>query len=204
MFFPLRPIPEGKKKMKQFIFTSLKDPRAARLRAALIEEYDNRYGNFYDEEGAKAELDRYPAEDFTPPRGNFLLLIDGEETIGGGAFKFYDETTAELKRIWIDNGYRRQGLAALILEQLELQARWQGYRRLYLTTGFRQPEAVNLYLKNGYTNLFDLNGDWEAYRHLPFEKDISDKRPENNNERDNRLRSFSPVKAQSALSPKSL
>jgi len=26
--------------MKQFIFTSLKDPRAARLRAALIEEYD--------------------------------------------------------------------------------------------------------------------------------------------------------------------
>ena len=101
--------------MKQFIFTSLKDPRAARLRAALIEEYDSRYGNFYDEEGAKAELDRYPAEDFSPPRGNFLLLIDGEETIGVGALKFYDETTAELNRIWIDNCYLRQGLDALIL-----------------------------------------------------------------------------------------
>ena len=194
--------------MKQFVFTSLKDPRAARLRAALIEEYDSRYGTFYDEQGAKAELDRYPAEDFAPPRGNFLLLIDGEETIGGGAFKFFDETTAELKRIWIDNGYRRQGLAALILEKLELQAHQQGYRRLYLTTGFRQPEAVNLYLKNGYTNLFDLNGDWEAYRHLPFEKDIHNKNHELDRNRDNDLDShlqpFSPVKAESALSPTSL
>ena len=194
--------------MKHFVFTSLKDPRSAGLRAALIEEYDSRYGSFYDEEGAKAELDRYPAEDFAPPKGNFLLLIDGETTIGGGAFKFYDETTAELKRIWIDNGYRRQGLAVLILDKLERQAQLQGYKRVYLTTGFRQPEAVNLYLKNGYTNLFDLNGDWEAYRHLPFEKDIRNKNHELDRNRDNDLDShlqpFSPVKAESALPPTSL
>lgn len=156
-----------------FVFSSPTDPRAAPLREALIEEYNSRYGTFYDEEGAKAELDRYPPQDFLPPVGNFLLLIDGQTTIAGGAFKFYDEKTAELKRIWVDNKHRRQGLAAKILEKLEKQAAIQGYQRLYLTTGFRQPEAVNLYLKHGYLNLFDLNGDWEAYRHLPFEKDIS-------------------------------
>lgn len=156
-----------------FVFSSPTDPRATPLREALIEEYNSRYGTFYDEEGAKAELDRYPPQDFLPPVGNFILLVDGQTTIAGGAFKYYDEKTAELKRIWVDNKYRRQGLAAKILEKLEKQAAIQGYQRLYLTTGFRQPEAVNLYLKHGYLNLFDLDGDWEAYRHLPFEKDIS-------------------------------
>lgn len=165
-----------------FVFTSPIDPRATRLRDALIEEYNNRYGSFYDEEGAKAELDRYPPQDFAPPSGNFMLLIDGQTTIGGGAFKFYDDKTAELKRIWVDNAYRRQGLAAKILDQLEKQAANQGYQRLYLTTGFRQPEAVNLYLKNGYLNLFDLDGDWQAYRHLPFEKDIRHLAPKKHND----------------------
>ena len=185
-----------------FVFTSPTDPRAARLRAALIDEYNSRYGNFYDEEGAKAELDRYPPQDFLPPIGNFLLLIDGQTTIGGGAFKFYDDKTAELKRIWVDDGYRRQGLAAKILQKLEKQAAIQGYERLYLTTGFRQPEAVNLYLKNGYRNLFDLNGDWEAYRHLPFEKDIShsgSKTPPHNDP--DFLQPPLPSKAETTLSP---
>ncbi|MHC5306485.1 GNAT family N-acetyltransferase [Bartonella sp. LJL80] len=156
-----------------FLYTTTDDPKAKPLRDALLHEYDSRYGTFYDEQGAAAELDRYPPAAFSPPTGNFLLLMRGDETIGGGAFKFFDQQTAELKRIWTADRYRRQGLAARILAELENQAALQGYHRLYLTTGFRQPEAVGLYLKHGYTNLFDLQGDWEAYRHLPFEKDIT-------------------------------
>lgn len=156
-----------------FIYTSTDDPRAKPLNDALLNEYDSRYGTFYDPKGAITEMNRYPAEIFAPPHGLFLLLMHGNETIGGGAFKYYDSETAELKRIWTSQKYRRQGLAAKILKELEWQAARQGYKRLYLTTGFRQPEAVGLYLKNGYQNMFDLVDDWEALRHLPFEKDIS-------------------------------
>ncbi len=59
-----------------------------------------------------------------------------------------------------------------MLQELEEQAARQGYRRVFLTTGFRQPEAVGLYLSHGYTALFDLEADPETVAHLPFEKQL--------------------------------
>ena len=64
-------------------------------------------------------------------------------------------------------------MARRVLLELEAQAARQGYSRIYLTTGFRQPEAVGLYLVNGYTALFDVAADPEVYKTLPFEKDIT-------------------------------
>lgn len=159
---------------EHFLYTSIHDPRAKILTDSLLEEYDRRYGTFFDPQGAIAEMQRYPASDFAPSTGNFMLLIRDGETIGGGGFKFYNETTAELKRVWTSEKYRRQGLAAKVLQELEKQAARQGYLQLYLTTGCRQPEAVALYLKHGYINQFDLEGDLEAIKKLPFTKDISD------------------------------
>lgn len=155
-----------------FLYTTTLDPRAKPLIDELIFEYDSRYGTYFNAEGAAAELNRYPPEAFAPPHGNFLLLLRDGETIGGGAFKHYDERTAEFKRIWTRHDLRRQGLARKLLVELELQAARQGYQRIYLTTGFRQPEAVGLYLHNGYTALFDTSADPEIYKSLPFEKDV--------------------------------
>ena len=153
-----------------FIYTTPLDPLAKPLIDDLIHEYDSRYGDFFDREGAVVELNRYPPEAFAPPVGNFLLLLREGEPIGGGAFKRYDEHTAELKRMWTRRDHRRQGLASRVLAELEAQAIRQGYARLYLTTGFRQPEAAGLYLRNGYTPLYDTSLPHDAYRHLPFTK----------------------------------
>jgi GNAT superfamily N-acetyltransferase len=153
-----------------FLYASPRDPQATPLIEDLTYEYDTRYGDFYDREGAAAEMKRYPPEVFAPPHGNFLLLIRDGETIAGGAFMRYDVQTAEFKRIWTRRDLRRQGIARKLLVELEAQALRQGYARIYLTTGFRQPEAKGLYLTNGYTALFDVNGDLEALRHLAFEK----------------------------------
>ncbi len=155
-----------------FVYTTPNDERSQPLIEALIVEYETRYGDYYGEP-ARNELSRYPAELFAPPHGAFLLLIRNGETIGGGAFKRYDEHTAELKRIWTHADLRQQGLARKVVVELERQAARQGYTRIYLTTGFRQPEAKELYLRSGYTALFDVNAAPETYRHLPFEKDIS-------------------------------
>jgi GNAT superfamily N-acetyltransferase len=155
-----------------FIYTTPDDERAQPLIEALIEEYESRYGNYFGEP-ARNELSRYPASSFAQPDGAFLLLIRESETIGGGAFKRYDEHTAELKRIWTRSDLRQQGLARKIVYELEAQAARQGYSKIYLTTGFRQPEATQLYLKSGYTALFDVSVDPEVYGHLAFEKDIA-------------------------------
>jgi GNAT superfamily N-acetyltransferase len=156
-----------------FVNCSSRDPRAKPLIEELTFEYDTRYGDFFEKEGAVVEMNRYPPEAFAPPHGNFLLLMRGDEAIAGGAFMRHAEGTAEFKRIWTRRDLRRQGLARKLLVELEAQASRQGYARIYLTTGCRQPEAAGLYLTNGYTALFDVNADLEALRHLAFEKLLS-------------------------------
>lgn len=156
----------------EFLYTSTQDVRAVPLIEALTIEYDTRYGTYFSTDGAAAEMNKYPPEVFAPPHGNFLLLLRDGQTIGGGAFMRYDEVTAEFKRIWTHGDLRRQGLARKVLNELEAQAYRQGYKRVYLTTGFRQPEARELYLRNGYTALFDVSADPEIYGTLPFEKSL--------------------------------
>ncbi|VDA98904.1 hypothetical protein BANRA_05207 [Klebsiella pneumoniae] len=43
------------------------------------------------------------------------------------------------------------------------------YSHIYLTTGFRQPEAVKLYLSQGYEAQFDLTRDPEEYSQPPYD-----------------------------------
>ncbi|BCW90434.1 hypothetical protein sos41_36030 [Alphaproteobacteria bacterium SO-S41] len=158
----------------RFIYTVMDDPRALPLIEALSADYIRLYGAEYGEDAA-LEMTRYPAARFTPPEGAFLLLQRDGVTIGGGAFKSYgrETGTAEFKRIWVHDDFRRQGLAQAILVELEAQAARQGYRRVYLTTGFRQAAATALYRTTGYTPLFDVNADLKTLLKLPFEKTLT-------------------------------
>lgn len=156
-----------------FLYTLPSDPVALPLVEQLTDEYQTRYGNYFEEGGAVLEMTRYPPERFAAPDGAFVLLLRDRRPIAGGAFMRYDETTAEFKRVWTDRDHRRQGLARKVLVELEGRAAAQGYHRVYLTTGFRQPEARELYLRTGYTALFDLNADPETIQILAFEKIIA-------------------------------
>ena len=158
---------------EQFVYTTPLDPRARPLIEGLTFEYDSRYGDVMREPGAPREIDRYAPEVFAPPHGNFVLLLRDGIAIGGGAFMRHDERTAELKRVWTHGALRRQGLASRVLAELEAQVLRQGYERIYLTTGFRQPEAVGLYRSHGYTALFTDDADPETPRKLPFEKHLA-------------------------------
>lgn len=159
---------------EQFLYTTPLDPRAKPLIEGLTFEYDSRYGDVMREPGQPREMERYPAEAFAPSHGgNFVLLLRDGVAIGGGAFMRHDERTAELKRVWTHSELRRRGLASKVLVELEAQVQRQGYERIYLTTGFRQPEAVGLYLGHGYTALFDPPADPETPRKLPFEKHLA-------------------------------
>lgn len=149
------------------------DPRVRPLLDELAVEYETRYGNLFSSEGAAEELNRYPAEVFAAPHGALIILQENGESVAGGAFRRYDQDTAELKRIWTHSAHRRRGLARRVLLELEAEALRRGYSKLYLTTGPRQPEAKNLYLATGYTALFDLAADPEEIKHLAFSKDLA-------------------------------
>ncbi|MFP7366680.1 GNAT family N-acetyltransferase [Corynebacterium callunae] len=142
----------------------------------LAYEYATRYADFdgfEKEEDAPEEIDLFPPFLFEAPYGDLLLIQRGTQTIAGGAFMYLDEETAEVKRVWTSKEHRRQGLSRRIMTALESAAAERGYRRIYLTTGPRQPEAKHLYLSLDYTPLFDLDEDPEKVLHLAFEKVIT-------------------------------
>ncbi|MFN3865642.1 MAG: GNAT family N-acetyltransferase [Demequina sp.] len=66
----------------------------------------------------------------------------------------YRETTpgdVELKRLWVEPGYRGNGHARVMLGVAEAAARKAGATRLILETGTGQPEAMALYDSTGWS-----------------------------------------------------
>jgi len=145
------------------------DPLLAPLLADLVVEYGTRYGR----ESANTQLTEVPPADFSPPNGVFVVLTEGGAPVAGGAIRRYDATTAEVKRVWTAHRHRRRGLGLRVMAELEAAAIGLGYLRIHLTTGPRQPEARDLYLRAGYTPRFDLTADPEAVGPLPFGKELA-------------------------------
>ena len=72
---------------------------------------------------------------------------------GCGCFKPYDSQTAEIKRMYVKPENRGKGLSKQILTELEKWAQESGYSKLCLETGLKQPEAIGLYNKSGYSRI---------------------------------------------------
>ena len=144
------------------------DPMVAPLLAELAIEYSDRYGGSAGE--VHANLVNHPASDFAAPHGDLLVVVEDGEPVAGGAFRRYDEQTAELKRIWTAREHRRRGLATFVLAELEAEALRRGYHRIFLTTGPRQQEAVAPYRSAGYTPLEHTVSSRSGLLAHPFEK----------------------------------
>jgi GNAT superfamily N-acetyltransferase len=142
---------------------AMSDPLVLPLLKDLVQEYTSRYGFLYE------DLLSYPESRFAPPDGAFILLVENDQAIAGGAFQRHTPDTAEVKRVWTHRDHRRRGLAARVMAELEKEAAGRGYARMYLTTGPNQPEAVSLYLTGGYVALFDVTNP-PTSGPLPFEK----------------------------------
>ncbi|WP_323100131.1 NADPH-dependent FMN reductase [Intrasporangium sp. YIM S08009] len=147
---------------------SPRDDVAAPLLEDLVVEYGTRYGRTT----AETQLTEVPVDDFESPDGAFLVVVRDGQTIAGGAIRRYDAETAEVKRVWTNAQFRRQGLARRVLSELEGAAASLGYRRIHLTTGPRQPEARALYLAAGYVPAFDTSVDPEAVGPHAFDKEL--------------------------------
>lgn len=92
--------------------------------------------------------------------------------VGCGGFRISDNTTVEIKRMFVKPEYRGKGIASRILQELEIWAIESGYSRAILETGKKQVEAIRLYQKKGYR----LIENYGPYKNQPnsvcFEKQL--------------------------------
>ncbi len=128
---------------------------AVRLVDAMVTEMDQLYGQA---PGGGVGSGASPS-DFTPPTGAFLVIYAGGKPVAGGGLKRDDDGVAEIKRMYVVPGARRQGLGRRLLEALEDRARELGYARIRLDTGARQPHAQAMYERAGYHPIDNYNGN---------------------------------------------
>ena len=79
-----------------------------------------------------------------------VMAYDDKTPLGCGAIKESALNTMEVKRMYVSPKSRGNGIATIILTELEIWAVELGYTKCILETGKRQPDAIALYKKNGY------------------------------------------------------
>jgi GNAT superfamily N-acetyltransferase len=81
---------------------------------------------------------------------NVVVAYCDGNPVGCGAFKPYNDSSAEVKRMYVPEAVRGQNIASRVLTEIENWARETGFNTCILETGLRQPEAIALYKKMGY------------------------------------------------------
>jgi putative acetyltransferase len=104
-----------------------------------------------------------------------IVTYDNEIPVGCGAIKEYSGDAMEVKRMFVLLNRRGQGIATTILKELELWAIELNYIKCLLETGKKQPEAIALYKKNGYTVIPNYGQYENVENSVCFEKILTGK-----------------------------
>ncbi|MES2779398.1 MAG: GNAT family N-acetyltransferase [Bacteroidota bacterium] len=102
-----------------------------------------------------------------------VVAYENETAIGCGAIKEYDKNIMEVKRMFVQPEKRGNGIASIVLKELENWSIELGYPKCILETGIKQPEAIRLYTKNNYNRIPNYGQYAEVASSVCFEKQLS-------------------------------
>ncbi|MEZ7500340.1 GNAT family N-acetyltransferase [Flavobacterium sp. Arc3] len=128
--------------MIQIIRTTPDNPDFIKLIALLDKDIQLRDGedhSFYDQFNKTDSIK------------NAVVAYEDDKALGCGAFKVYEGSTAEVKRIFVIPESRGKNIASNVLAELESWAKELSFSSCILETGKKYPEAIALYKKNGYS-----------------------------------------------------
>lgn len=148
---------------EQFRDVSPEDADLQPIIEGLFGEYAARYGDYFSKD-AEVELTEW----YLAPQGLFIVLERDGEIIATGAYKPFDEHTAEIKRIWTNKrcasrAGRARGTGAGA-------PGGAGGLQPHLPDHGVSPAGGGAALSQpGYQPQFDLNRDPEEYSQPPFD-----------------------------------
>lgn len=127
----------------------------------LFQEYENAIGINLEFQEFNKELNNlssiYPDDD-----GGILILYYGEVPAACIALKRIDESTGEIKRLYVQKEFRKFGFGRVLVKSCIHLAKEKGYHLLKLDTLSSMHAAIALYKSFGFH-------ETEPYRFNPFE-----------------------------------
>jgi GNAT superfamily N-acetyltransferase len=125
--------------------------------AGLLEAY-------FDDAGWQAELDGLPGA-YAATEGGALLLanLDGA-AVGCVALRQLDDGSCEMKRMYVDDTGRGQGVGRALGEAVIQRARDLDHSAIHLDTSIEQHEAIALYRSLGFEEVEPHNEVPDAMR----------------------------------------
>lgn len=141
--------------------TAFDHPDSEKLRAAQRIEIDARYGGD-TEPGTKPSASDVPV---------FVVAYDAAgRPVACGGLRQLDDSSAEIKRMFVTPDARGTGASVAVLRALEDRARSRGWGTLRLETGTAQPDAVRFYEREGYTLIPNFGAYAGASESLCYER----------------------------------
>ena len=135
---------------------------AVAQRIFLPEKTVQEFYDILDEEGELDDVDNYQKIYFDN-YGLFLVVLDDEQLVGTGAIKKLTDNIAELKRIWLLEGYHGQKIGYQIVSRLLDFARTQNYEKVWLQTSLKQKRAIDFYTQFGFHEIPNYRESMDNY-----------------------------------------
>lgn len=102
---------------------------------------------------APASSQSVQPSDLAPPNGVWLVAYLDRRAVGCGGLQCLNADTAEIRRLFLDESARGQGIGRRLLAELESYARRLGYERVRLTTSDAQAEALQMFQTANYQEI---------------------------------------------------
>lgn len=112
---------------------------------ALIDEY-------FDKVAFENELKNLPG-DYTPPHGQLLLATVDNVAAGCVALRRLDRNSSEMKRMYVLESFRNQGVGRSLGTAILKESKTLGYKKIFLDTSIHQVEAQRLYKSLGFRGI---------------------------------------------------
>jgi putative acetyltransferase len=103
-------------------------------------------------QGFEQELAELPGA-YAPPDGRLLLAVADGKPVGCVALRKLESGICEMKRLYVQPGFRGQGLGRRLAEEIIREARGIGYQTMRLDGLASLKEAAALYRSLGFVEI---------------------------------------------------
>lgn len=142
--------PHGKSLMnKNIVYKKLETKDEISGAKKLIIEYIRWLNQDLSFQNIEDELNNFP-EKYSEPEGAFFIAAENGGIIGCVGLKKIDNEICEMKRLFVNDGYKGKGVGKKLVEIIIGEAKRKQYKKIRLDTLATMKAALNIYYENNF------------------------------------------------------